>query len=83
MSLVELRRTRHLTQEEVARYFRGGRTRQRVAQIEAFESPCADDVDDYKRAIEAAAQWRGETRKLARQLAVNLRRASAGIVRRI
>lgn len=83
MSLVELRRTRHLTQKEVARRFRGGRTRQRVAQIEAVENPCADDIGDYKEAVKAAARWRGEARRLARKLAVGLRRASAGIAGRI
>ncbi len=83
MSLAELRHTRHLTQNEVARYFRGGRTRQRVAQVEAVGNPCADDIGDYKEAVEAAARWRGEARRLARKLAVDLRRASAGAVGRI
>lgn len=83
MLFADLRRTLHLTQEEVARCFRGGRTRQRVAQIEAVENPCADDIGDYKEAVEAAARWRGEARRLARKLAVDLRRGSAGIAGRI
>ena len=75
MSLVELRCSRHLTQEEVARYFRGGRTRQRVAQIETLENPCVDDVRDYRAAVEAAAALKERTRLCARRLAAELSRA--------
>lgn len=75
MSLQEMRLSKDLTQEDVARFLRGGRSRQRVAQIEAVENPPADDVRDYKVAVEAAAALRERAKLGARRLAAELSRA--------
>ena len=72
MSLQEMRLSKDLTQEDVARFLRGGRSRQRVAQIESQESASADDVRDYRAAVEAAGALREKTRLCARRLAAEL-----------
>ncbi len=72
MSLQELRLSRDLTQEDVARFLRGGRSRQRVAQIESQENASADDIRDFRTAVEAAAALREKTRLCARRLAAEL-----------
>lgn len=71
-SLRKKRLRAHLSLQAVGRYFRGGVTKQRLAQIESSRHVQQGTVDAYQAAISAALEERARVDEILKRVSVEV-----------